>query len=825
MPLPRRGAPALVASCLAAALAAPGAAAGPLDRDYADYARNIVPSGQLGSFPVPRGADRQARMYDSLTPLFDRVGAADLLRGFKSSRFGATGRTRVERVPRRGVRIVRDSFDVPHVRATTYEGGIWAAGWIAGRDRALLLEQARYASRLAAVDAPGLPALDVLTSLRRFTPSAQTEGEIAGQTRVLRSRGRRGRRLLRDIDVYVTGINAALRAGGTTARPWTRNDVYALNALKGQFLGQGGGDEARRTQFLTTLQARLGADRGRSVFDDLRQHDDPEQPATVEGRFPYAPLPAATSGNVLIDPGSLVRTPAARLAAPAAAPEPAQASNVLMVDGKRSATGRPLMVGGPQIGFYYPGFTWEIDMHAPGLVWRGATSAPFPGYLLIGRGPDFATTLTSAGADIVDEYAETLCDGSDTRYLFRGTCREMGVFDAGVLAGTGGSPDQRVVFRTTVHGPVTGYATAGGRRVAIASKRSSYGRDTEDQLFFQRLSDGTVRDVRSFNAAAATTPQTFNAFYVDRRNIAAYTTGRLPLRPADVDPGLLADGDGSAEWRGFLPASGHPRQANPRRGRIVNWNNNVARGFGAADDEWMRAGAVGRVDLLERNMARLARGGKQTMASLTGAMNAAATQDVRAVLTVPLLARVLEGSAAPSERARAMLDTLVAWNAAGGSRLDRDLDGRIDHPGAAVMDGTWDALADAFMAPVLGESVADLAALQPRFDLPPKGQYGGWWQYFDKDARALLGDPVRGPLANRYCGAGDRTACQASLWDALERAGAAIAAAQGSEDPAAWRADANRERIGFVPGLLPTTIRYTNRPSGIQLLMSFRGHR
>ena len=72
------------------------------------------------------------------------------------------------------------------------------------------------------------------------------------------------------------------------------------------------------------------------------------------------------------------------------------------------------MVGGPQIGYFYPGLTYEIDMHAPGLDWRGATSAPFPGYMLIGRGADFATTLTSSSGDIIDQYAETLCGGSDT---------------------------------------------------------------------------------------------------------------------------------------------------------------------------------------------------------------------------------------------------------------------------------------------------------------------------------------------------------------------------------------------------------------------------
>jgi hypothetical protein len=42
-------------------------------------------------------------------------------------------------------------------------------------------------------------------------------------------------------------------------------------------------------------------------------------------------------------------------------------------------------------------------------------------------------------------------------------------------------------------------------------------------------------------------------------------------------------------------------------------------------------------------------------------------------------------------------------------------------------------------------------------------------------------------------------------------------------DPDALRAPG--ERISFRPGLLPTTIRYTNRPSGIQQVIAFQGHR
>ena len=56
--------------------------------DFAGTALNIIPSGQYGGLPVPPGADEQAKMYDSLTPLFDKVTAADLLTAFKSERFG-----------------------------------------------------------------------------------------------------------------------------------------------------------------------------------------------------------------------------------------------------------------------------------------------------------------------------------------------------------------------------------------------------------------------------------------------------------------------------------------------------------------------------------------------------------------------------------------------------------------------------------------------------------------------------------------------------------------------------------------------------------------
>jgi acyl-homoserine lactone acylase PvdQ len=826
----RRLALAAAALCLLLPASAPAATT-----DFASTALNIVPSGQPGSFPVPDGADRQARMYDALTARFDQVTSDDVHRDFKSERFGTKGQCpcRVEKVPRSGVRLVRDKFDVPHITAETDDALTWTAGWVVAEDRGLLLEEVRYNSRLAALDAPNLSAIGLIASVRTFTPSAQAETEVARQTRVIRAAGTRGRRLLHDIDTYVKGINAQLRASKSAAKPWTRTDVYAVNALKGQFLGQGGGDEARRSEFLAGLQQRLGPQSGQLVFDDLRQRDPADHPTTISGTFPYATVPGSKAGNMVVDPNSLqpwqytaaggTSAPRARGASlPTASPTAtaAHASNILMLSGNRSSNGHPLFVGGPQIGYFYPGLTLEMDMHAPGIDMRGATSAPFPGYMLIGRGADFAWTLTSAGSDIIDQFVETLCGGDDAHYVFKGQCRAMTTFDAGVLKGAAGQPDQHITFLRTVHGPVVGYANVGGRRVAISSQRSSYGRDTLDQLPFQDITLGRVRTPQQFNRAFLRTPQTFNAFYADDRHIAEVTTGLLPQRAPDVDPGLPTNGDGNHEWRGFLPASRHPQQIDPSSGQIVNWNNKVARGFEAADNAW-NYGISHRVNLLNRNLGDKQ---KNSLTSVVSAMNAAATQDLRAIDVVPALSTALRGAKAPSARASQMLTLLRKWRDNGGSRLDRDLDGKIDDPGAAIMDVVWPKVADAVMGPILGPQSAELASLQQRYEAPPGGQDDGWHSYVVKDLRDQFGPKPAAPFRVRYCGAGNAAACQASLWAAIDAAGNELAAAQGN-DPAAWRADANKERISFVPGLLKTTLRYTNRPTGIQQVISFKGHR
>jgi acyl-homoserine lactone acylase PvdQ len=818
---------ASVALVIASALAmAPAASA----KDFSIIARDILPGGQYGAIPNSPGgptlpeAEQQAQMYNALTPLSGHVTNADLVADFKPEPLlppSAKG-LRNEPVPHVGVTVRRDSFDVPHIYGKTHDDVTWGAGWVTAEDRGLLLQQARYDSRVAAIDAPGLSAFNLITSLRNFKPSQQTEHEIAKQTHVLEQAGPKGRLVLHDIDVYVRGINAYLRATHQNVPPFTRTDIYAFNALKDQFVGEGGGDEARRAQFLASLQRRLGFRRGLAVYHDLREANDPESPASVPGHVNLLPPPRSTTGNVIPDAGSFVP-----IGSSTPLPSRAQASNILMVSGRRSSTHHPIMVAGPQIGYAYPGLILEMDLEGPGIHARGATTAPFPGYIFIGRSQDSAWSLTSAGLDEIDTYVETLCGHSRTRYLFRGRCRQMQRFDAGTLDPS--TPNAReVTFFRTVHGPVIGYAKVHGRSVALSRKRSSYGRDVLDLLFYRDLTDAQVHNVHQFLRAANQTPQTFNSFYADDKDIGMFTSGLIPTRPRNVDPSLPIDGRGSEEWHGDATFKQHPMSVDPPSGEIINWNNRPEAVYQAPDDNWSLA-SIHRVDLLIHNVPK-----RQLLSPtmLVGAMNEAATQDPREMLFEPVLSKLLRTGPAPSPRAARMLALLDAWRRHGGSRLDRTGDGQITDPGAAILDGAWSRLATAWASSVLGPTLrSELNAIEPQFDYPfsgtlqPNGREmtKGWHLYMYKDLRTILGEPVRGKYNVRYCGRGNLARCRTLLWHALDAAGTALAKTQGP-DPSTWREDATAEQISFVPGLLPFKMRYTNRPSGIQQVLSFFGH-
>jgi acyl-homoserine lactone acylase PvdQ len=802
---------AVLVSALTLAMPATASAA-----DYAGTALNIIPSGQYGSVPAPAGADEQAKMYAGLTPLYDQVTDADLTKYYKSEKLGASDSCPCtkESVAHQGVTITRDHFNVPHISATSRDALTWATGWVLEEDRSLLLSIGRYPARLAAIDAPNTSAFGLVTSIKPVEPSKQVERMIGRQTKVL-EHTKAGRALLHDIDVYVTGINARLRFEKSKQKPWTRVDVYAINALVGQIFGQGGGDEVNRAQLLSGLTKRLGAPAAQTLFGDLSEHADEDAPNTTDKRFPFLPVPKVAKGNRIIDDGSFKATTSGNDLAKAATARtagPEHMSNFLMVAANRSTTGHPIFVAGPQIGYFYPGLTLEMDLKAPGMEARGATAPGFPGNILIGRGQDNAWTLTSAGSDNIDHYVETLCGASTTRYRYKGKCRAMGRVDAGTVAG------KRMTYRTTVHGPVVGYATSGGVKVAVSRKRSTFGQDVLFQLPFRDMTMNTVHSAKQFIRSFQQSPFTFNAGYADDRDIAFYSAGKLPTRAKDVDPRLPTNGDGKHEWRGWLAPAKHAQAINAPDGTLVNWNNRPAAGWGAADDNW-EYGSVHRVQMLD---AGLARSEKHSPTSVVAAMNRAATTDLRVEQVLPVVEEVLRSGPIASPADQQALDVIDQWRAQGPAWLDRDGDGKVDHAGAAIVQDLYPRIAEAVLGGRLGAQLPALERLAGANADPDSDFTGGMMGYVVKDLQTQLGKPVKSAFKTRFCGMGNLDACRNALWDAVTATVTNLRSAQGTADAAAWRIE--EPIIKFAPLGTPT-IPFTNRPSGIQQVLSFTGHR
>jgi acyl-homoserine lactone acylase PvdQ len=790
------------------------------DRSY-----YILPPGAYGGLPTTENSLDQLPLYDGLTPLRGNVTDADIEALFLPQDFQPIGETTEEPTGRPGTTILYDEYGIPHITGDTREDVAFGAGWVAIRDRSVLLSLARGPARAAVADVPGINAFGLVVSGQVFVPSAETEQLVTDQVDLLvEEYGDEGRQVISDAQAYVDGINAYLEANGGNPQPWTVNDVVSLTAFIGSIFGAGGGGEARNAEFLSTLINGIGDGRGQQAWEDVMLFDDPEAPTTIDERFDYGPLTGGdVTGSAVIDAGSIIDLDpvdpasvaafgdslAAAMVPAADAPLRQEASNFLVVDADQTVNDTNLAVMGPQLGFYYPEIVQQVHLSGPHIEAQGAAVPGLSMYILIGRTPNYAWSLTSASHDVRDVFAEVLCnpDGSDatresTHYEFEGECVPFELFDAGTL---NGAP---VRYPVSIHGPMIGTATSNGQPVALTRQRSTFGRDGLNLVALKGMSEGDASTPEKFWETANKFGFTFNWGYVSRSDVAYFSSGYLPVRARGLDRRLPTWGTGEYEWQGFLGENEHPHAAQGPAGRILNWNNQSAPGFMHGDDA--PYGSAHRVDLFDQWPDQIA------LTDVVGVMNRSASEDVRSPAW-PVVSEVLSGAEAPSELAAEVVAILDAWVADDAPRLDADDDGLFDDAGPTIMDALFEPLAAAVMRPVFGNLVAELDDIRSLGGNPDGASVStpAGASYIYKDLRTLLGKDVEGEYNLSYCGEGDLDECRDSLWQVVDEVSRSLAAEYG-DDPNTWLREGFRN--SFQPGLIPDTFRYSNRPTFQQVL-------
>lgn len=253
-------------------------------------------------------------------------------------------------------------------------------------------------------------------------------------------------------------------------------------------------------------------------------------------------------------------------AAPTALREPS-GSNGFAIAPSKSASGKALLLINPHTSFF---FRSELQMTSDeGLNAYGAvTWGQF--FIYQGFNESAGWMHTTSGADVVDEYAETVHQNGDLwNYRYGG--EERAVITEQIMipfkTDTGMARREFTVFRTH-HGPVV--RETGGQWITVRLMQEPV------KALTQSYSRTKAKNMAAFKETMQLhTNSSNNTVFADGEgNIALFLANHVAKRDQKFDWSRPVDGsDPATEWQGIHTVDESPNTVNPRTGWIQNTNN------------------------------------------------------------------------------------------------------------------------------------------------------------------------------------------------------------------------------------------------------------
>ena len=572
------------------------------------------------------------------------------------------------------VEITRDEWGIPRIRARSSGDAYFGLGFVHAQDRLWQMEMHRRIAQGRLAEIAGEAALPVDRLMRLLGLYRHAQASVAH----LPPDGRRA------LEAYAAGINAFLATRRWplppefqllwhTPEPWRIEDSLVFTRLMALDLGGNWRAELLRAR----LAQRLTAEQ----LSDLFPGQPADTPVTIAAL-------RRTLAGVDLD----------RLAA-ALPPEPPPGlgSNVWVVDGSRTASGKPLLANDPHLGLQAPGIWYLAGLEAPALSVIGGTMPSMP-IVISGRNADLAWGLTNTGPDTRDLFVERLDPADSGRYLTPEGSAAF-VTHNEVIGVRGGEP-QRLTVRETRHGPVisdlvpSAAETAGeGRVLALAWTALA----DDDVTLLAGLGLAGARDGKELDEAVRpfASPQQNVTWATGGGRIGLVAPGRVPIRRSGDGRAPVPGWDGQADWIGMIPFAVLPRTGDPPSGQIVNANNRLV-----GPDYPYLITADWDPALRARRIETMLDGA----AGLDLARFAAMQNDVHSTLAddfLPFLLRAVEGDAT----APGLIAALRTW--------DRRM--AADRPEPLAFAAWYDALAEAVYADELGPLFSAYRGIRPDF--------------------------------------------------------------------------------------------------------------
>jgi len=530
------------------------------------------------------------------------------------------------------VRIFRDEWGIPHVRARSVHDAFVGQGYAHAMDRLWQMDASRkqMEGRWAEwVGAAGLPADRLARRLRIAAASVRDYQALGADARAM-------------VDAYTSGVNAFLRSHPAPVEydlvagapePWEGWHCIAAMRQRGYLMGS--------LWFKLWRAAAIGVV---SASDLVKLRYD-------DGGSDRLCIPPGADASRWVASLADLREPIRALSLLADSAQTGGGSNNWALAPSRTATGRPILAGDPHRAFELPGMYAQMHLGCDQFDVIGLTIPGVPAFPHFAHNAQVAWCVTHANADIHDLYVERFDHADPSRYLHRGEWLQAQAATEEIKVRGGSSAQVRIV--ETIHGPVVAGDPADGAALTLKSVQF-FDLDRSFDCLLPMLEASSVDEL--FQAVRGWG-------LIDHNLVAADTGGHIghlvravvPRRPA-INGWLPVPGwTGEYEWDGAIPAGQMPRVDDPPRGFIVTANNRVVTAIPDTGDYFCTdAQPPYRARRIEQLIDELGPASPEDMASIhrddlsaSAALFQAALADVEPATTA----------------ARAIRDAVLTWDA------------------------------------------------------------------------------------------------------------------------------------------------------------------
>lgn len=460
------------------------------------------------------------------------------------------------------VRILWDSYGIPHVYAANRQDLFLAQGFLHAQNRLWQMELFRRLGqgRLAEITGEKAVELDYFYRMMGFYRAARDSYEVLGED------------IKTDLEAYSRGVNAFLQRNRhrlpaefvfTRHKPdlWRPADSILLLLVNAWILAQNFDEEllsaklilklgeAKARRFISPFQVKGFGETGGSLG-----------PESIDKELKYAwqQISPVTSGMKELQKLLGYRVSSV-------------ASNNWVVSGKRSASGKPILANDPHLPVTLPSIWYEIHLVSPELNVIGASGPGVP-YVIIGHNDRVAWGFTNVMADNVDLYLIKRNPAQPDTYLYKGSWVPFKIEEMEIRVKGREMPVKRKVL-STVHGPVATSLEGGEDHPYLVSVRWSGHEPHTDVAAFAKLNSarGTsdiIRAAQYFGVLCQ------NLLYADSEgNIGWQVAGKIPRRVKGNGKYPVSGWDEEYVWAGYLPFNELPALQNPEEGYIATANN------------------------------------------------------------------------------------------------------------------------------------------------------------------------------------------------------------------------------------------------------------